>query len=299
VTRLLPAQAPAWTMSPGLPVRRIATLTLLVLSAALPATAAAQADTTRSRPLFTWQDGVLGAGYVLAAVAIAPLDRQVAANMQKPKNKRSRLAERAAGGFNTIAVPGAYLIGSTLYVVGRATENHNMADLGLHGTEALLIGSALGGVLKGVLGRERPYVNADNRNPRSFGLMRGFSDGKYRSFPSGHTLAAFAAASAVTAESGKWVPEAQWAVGAAMYGGAALVGLTRMYDDRHWASDVIIGAAIGTFAGNKVVRYHHDNPENRIDRWLLNFTLAPAMGGGQSLSFSVHPVRDGSSPARR
>jgi hypothetical protein len=42
-----------------------------------------------------------------------------------------------------------------------------------------------------------------------------------------------------------------------MYGGAALVGLSRMYNNRHWASDVITGAAIGTFAGTKVVRYHH------------------------------------------
>jgi membrane-associated phospholipid phosphatase len=281
-------------------VRWITVLSLAALSAVLPAVAAAQVDTTRSRPLFTWQDGVLGAGFVVAAVAIAPLDRQVANNLQKPKNQRSTVAERAAHGFNIVAVPGAYIIGGTLYVVGRAVGDRNMADLGLHGTEALLIGSALGGVLKGVLGRERPYVTPDNRNPRNFQLLRGFTGGdRYRAFPSGHTLAAFAAASAVTAESGKWAPDYQWAIGAAMYSGAALVGLTRMYDDRHWASDVIIGAAIGTFAGNKVVRYHHDNPDTRIDRWLLNFTLSPAAGGGQSLSFSVHPVRDGSTPAGR
>ena len=46
-----------------------------------------------------------------------------------------------------------------------------------------------------------------------------------------------------------------------------------MYNNRHWASDVIIGAAVGTFAGNKVVRYHHSHPGNKLDEWLVNFSI--------------------------
>ena len=61
-----------------------------------------------------------------------------------------------------------------------------------------------------------------------------------------------------------------------MYGGAALIGVSRMYDNRHWASDVIMGAAIGTFAGTKVVRYHRTHPDNRLDRWLLRASLSPS-----------------------
>ena len=49
-----------------------------------------------------------------------------------------------------------------------------------------------------------------------------------------------------------------------------------MYDNRHWASDVIMGAAIGTFAGTKVVRYHRTHPDNRLDRWLLNASVSPS-----------------------
>ena len=73
-----------------------------------------------------------------------------------------------------------------------------------------------------------------------------------------------------------------------MYGGAALVGVSRMYNNRHWASDVIIGAAIGTFAGNKVVRYHHTHPGNRIDKWLFNASFSPSNPG--QLSFSILPA---------
>jgi membrane-associated phospholipid phosphatase len=48
-----------------------------------------------------------------------------------------------------------------------------------------------------------------------------------------------------------------------------------MYDNKHWASDVMIGGLIGTFAGLKVVKYHHTHPDNRIDRWLLGVTVVP------------------------
>ena len=42
-----------------------------------------------------------------------------------------------------------------------------------------------------------------------------------------------------------------------------------MYYDKHWASDVVVGAAIGTFTGLKVVRYSHAHPNNRLDRAVL------------------------------
>jgi hypothetical protein len=36
---------------------------------------------------------------------------------------------------------------------------------------------------------------------------------------------------------------------------------------------LMIGGLIGTFAGLKVVKYHHTHPNNRIDRWLLGVTF--------------------------
>ena len=50
---------------------------------------------------------------------------------------------------------------------------------------------------------------------------------------------------------------------------------TRIYNNVHCASDAVVGAAIGSFVGWKVVRYTHANPENRVDRWLLGVTIAP------------------------
>jgi membrane-associated phospholipid phosphatase len=137
----------------------------------------------------------------------------------------------------------------------------------LHSVESILLADILGGGIKLVAGRQRPYV--DVRTPNNFQLWRGWSDDKYRSFPSGHTITAFAFASTVTRESKFWWPHAAWFVGSVFYGGASLVGLSRMYNNQHWASDVMAGAAIGTLVGLKVVNYTHSNPGNHIDRALI------------------------------
>ena len=65
-----------------------------------------------------------------------------------------------------------------------------------------------------------------------------------------------------------------------LYGGATLVGLSRMYHNKHWASDVVLGAGIGTFSGIKIVRYSHAHPHNKVDRVILGTTIAMVPEGG-------------------
>ena len=93
----------------------------------------------------------------------------------------------------------------------------------------------------------------------------------------------------MTAETSRNAPNTTWFVAPLMYGGAALAGVSRMYDNRHWATDVLVGAGIGTFAGLKVVRYHDSRPNNGIDRFFLSGTLVPNETGGHSLRWSVIP----------
>jgi membrane-associated phospholipid phosphatase len=266
-------------------------LLALAIASTLPASAAAQADTSSSgsgAPLFTYRDAILAAGVLIGARLVHPLDDRYAARLQDSSTQANRRLQTLATFVRTTAAPGSYLIGGTMYLTGRISGNRKLASLGLHGTEALLVGEATGNVLKGIIGRQRPDVHP--RDPNNYKLFRGFGGSdSFRSFPSGHTVAGFAAAAAVTAETSRNAPNTRWIVGPIMYGGAALVGMSRMYNNRHWASDVLVGAGIGTFAGLKVVRYHDAHPRAATDRLFLAGSLVPDGGGGQTLHLSILP----------
>lgn len=67
-------------------------------------------------------------------------------------------------------------------------------------------------------------------------------DGSSRnSFPSGHTATAFAGAELLRREYWDLSP---W-IGVAGYTVAAATGFLRMYNNRHWLTDVVAGAGIG------------------------------------------------------
>jgi membrane-associated phospholipid phosphatase len=257
-----------------------------------PTLAAQQPDTSTLKriPLFTRNDAYLAVFFLGGTAALAPLDRSIAGRLQNPNTQANRLFQNLSTDVRLIAVPGSVIIGTSMYVVGRLAHKPRIADLGLHGEEAILVGNIVNTAIKWTAGRARPYVVADT-NPRDYQLFRGLREGRdYSSFPSGHVLAAFAVAAAVSNEASRWWPTSRWYVGTVMYGGATAVALSRLYNNQHWASDVIMAAGIGTFAGNKVVRYHHrTNPGNRIDRWLLAATIAPGSDGSMSVIWSVHP----------
>ena len=262
-------------------------VTSLAIVLAAHSLSAQPADTTKisTEPLFVKRDIFIAAGFIAATFAAAPVDKYFSERLRKDTSRLNELAEDAADFFDFMGGRGPYFIGPALYVAGKMAGNKDMADLGLHGTEAVVLGSAIVTLGKGLAGRARPYQDPDN--PRNFKLNRGWKNEEYRSFPSGHSLAGFAAAAAVTAETARFWPRAKWIIGPAMYGGAALIAASRMYDNKHWASDVIMGAGIGTFAGLKIVRYHHSHPDNRIDRWLLSANVSPAPAGGALLTWSV------------
>jgi membrane-associated phospholipid phosphatase len=239
------------------------------------------------KTLFDGRDALLAGGFAVVTIAMFPVDRSIALRLQDSSTQANHFLKHASVDLQDLADPGAAIIGVSLYGIGRISGWKDMADLGLHGTEAVALSGAITDVLKGVAGRARPYVS--DSTPDHFKFGRGFGNGAYQSFPSGHATAAFAAASVMTSEAWRWWPQGIWLVAPAMYGGATLVGLSRMYNNDHWASDVVLGAAIGTFSGLKVVRYNHAHPHNLIDRALLEAMVMSPPAGGVGLGWSVTP----------
>lgn len=222
---------------------------------------------TVPRGVFTRGDAYLAAGFAIATAALFPLDKHFAEELQSPNAQSNRALDNTATRLEKITSPGAYYLGGGLYLVGRLAGFHRLADLGLHATESVMLAEGIGYVLKRTIGRSRPYVS-NTADPQDFSFGTGFGTGDRRSFPSGHTYTAFAVASAVTSETREWWPGSTWFVAPLMYGGATIVGLSRMYHNQHWASDIVLGAAVGTFSGLKLVRYMHGR-ETRADRLLL------------------------------
>lgn len=123
-----------------------------------------------------------------------------------------------------------------------------------------------GGLISGmkyVVGRKRP--GSDDRFDFNGPAEADFN----ASFPSGHAGHAFAVASVISetyGEDNPWVP---WLA----YPLATGTALARVDDNRHWFSDVFLGAALGHFIGKMVVEYSPFMERN-------NITLGPMPGDG-------------------
>jgi membrane-associated phospholipid phosphatase len=126
------------------------------------------------------------------------------------------------------------LIGTagTTYIVGRARGSRRGQHLGMDLIEATLLADGMTQLIKVSVRRERPLRDDGTR-------ASGFA------FPSGHAAGTFAAATVLQQHLG-W----KWAV--PTYTIASYVAMSRLVDDRHWASDVTAGAALGIIVGRSV-----------------------------------------------
>jgi membrane-associated phospholipid phosphatase len=216
-----------------------------------------------------------GTVIALATVATLPFDVRFAEAMRDGPLQNSSTLRSTAKAFDAAGDPGVLIASLAMYAGGRATHSPRLQRIGLHATEAVVLSGAVTSALKVVAGRQRPYVMAGDAD--DFTPFR--VSGGHTAFPSGHTTVAFAFASAVTAELATESSRAAWIGGPLLYGGAALVGLARMYDDKHWASDVVFWAGIGTLAGLETVAFSRTHPHNRAERMLGALTITPAAHG--------------------
>lgn len=100
---------------------------------------------------------------------------------------------------------------------------------------SLLIGVIVGnGIIKNVVARPRPYDAIE-------GIESVVSHLSDYSFPSGHSLCCFGAATALAMNRTKWAIPA--------YVGAVLVAVSRLFLFVHYPTDVICGALLGVLFG--------------------------------------------------
>jgi len=147
------------------------------------------------------------------------------------------------------------LLSSAIYLGGLAFDDRETRLTGRAAFEAVSFSLAITGVMKVLFGRSRPYTEHGHAK-----LNWLETEQRFRSFPSGHATAAFALSSSLSVRIDR-----PWAT-AGLYGIAVITLMNRIYDDKHWLSDTIMGAAIGTAIGISVGKMVNDEAEQAEDK---------------------------------
>ena len=196
----------------------------------------------------------LGGIALLTATAIQ-YDESVrddfAAN-QSPQG--DRLAALGNGWGELQSLGGVTLL--SLYLAGKVNVDPELEQLSAHALEAVVISGITTGTGKLLLGRLRPSASDSSAEWGQGGM----------SFPSGHTTMAFALSTVLAEDTDHPSPGRR----IFFYSLASLTAYARMYDQKHWLSDTMAGAAIGINAGLYVVHRHRQSPaEERTQMMLL------------------------------
>lgn len=145
-------------------------------------------------------------------------------------------------------------ISGLFYLGGLALKNEKAKQTGIMCIEALGHAGILVTAGKFLTGRQRPsYDGTDQWHwfPSSFKVFDHEPQSKYDAFPSGHTIAAWSIASVIATQYSD-----HWIVPAIAYTFATSVGLSRLTEDAHWISDVIVGGALGYTIGRFIANKH-------------------------------------------
>jgi membrane-associated phospholipid phosphatase len=184
-----------------------------------------------------WLAPLLGGTAVLIA-SDTDIERRVPSNANFRKQSNS---------FSNYGVAGFAGIAGATWLFGVASHNTHMRETGLLSGEAALDSFALTYAIKSITQRDRPYESNGHGNFWSKG----------DSFPSEHAAAAWSVATVFAHE----YPGPLTKLFA--YGGAAAISAARVTADKHFASDALVGSALGYFIGRQVYRAHHNqgNPD--------------------------------------
>jgi hypothetical protein len=196
----------------------------------------------------TWV--LLGAGGAMA-LAVHPADNYVESHIVGNSGAERFFATGKVLGSTYFQVGSAL----TLYVVGKQLtkgedRTHRLTHIGFDMIRSQIVSQAIVHGIKYSVQRDRPT-------------------GECCAFPSGHATSAFAVASVLERHFGY---RGSWPA----LVGASYVAASRLVDNRHYLSDVVFGAALGTAVGWTVVGRHRTS----------KFALQPVpVPGGMMVAF--------------
>jgi membrane-associated phospholipid phosphatase len=175
---------------------------------------------------------------------VAFFDARLKDSVSNPDSGFGKSLETAGGWPSTALVVG-------LFAAGRFTHGSRFRAMSYDLVDVTIVNFGYTELLKLAVRRERP----DGSNKLSF--------------PSGHSSNAFALATVAELHYG-------WKVGLPAYALAAAIGYSRIVRDKHYASDVVAGAAVGYIVGRTVVRVN-GRPLADASHRQVSVNLAPIL----------------------
>lgn len=162
-----------------------------------------------------------------------------------------------------------FMVSGGIYGFGLLTKNEKVRKTGV-----LIIASAATSGLfqtffKTAVGRARPD---DFTGPFEFEPFKGTA--RYHSFPSGHTILSISMAHSIAKQFDNfWVKSGIYALG-------SIAPISRLWDDAHWASDIVLGAAISIAVVDSVDNFlfgskRYENTYKNRNRISWRFTAGP------------------------
>lgn len=184
----------------------------------------------------------LTAGVVAATALTINRDGEIRAEVLESDSRSADRIARKFEPFGRYEVEAAAL--GTLYWIGRLRGDGRVVSTAATAFESYLWAGIITSVSKGAFGRERPGLGSEEG--------RFFAGDTI--FPSGHTARSFAIAAVLADRHGRRAAFIAFPV-------AALIGLSTIQEDRHWASDVIAGAGLGLAIGRGIAARHRAPPD--------------------------------------
>ncbi len=218
---------------------------------------------------FHWQgrDFLRLGAFSGAGVVVYAFDQDI---KEWAQDKRTDTSDDVSSVFSYLGNAAVLLgLSAVLYGAGEAGDNDSLRKTALLSVESLAAAGFFVTTAKFIIGRARPYTGESGH---SFHPLATKSS--YWSFPSGHAACAFAVATTVAEQTDCA------AVDIAAYCLASLVGLSRIHDNKHWASDVFFGSAVGYFCAKKISSLNR--PETKT-AWDLGLQVS---GGFRALTLS-------------
>jgi len=156
-----------------------------------------------------------------------------------------------AADASTAGALGLVGLGGGMYLLGKANHNEHQRETGFLVGEAAIDAYATSTAFQYMTQRERPFTG-NNKGTFFYGG---------NSFPSNTAAAAWASASVFAHEYPGFLTKLL------AYGAASGVSMGRVIGQKHWASDAIVGSALGWYMGRQIYRARGSGAEISAENW--------------------------------